>query len=1149
MYVSLAGAVYPECYHISFDDLGFLSEDWVQKTGLKTVEDRKWELVDAKYGKGLYLGAVPLVFDDDNLSGLDLDLVTAIIFNVGVRQTKGAGYDEPFIWGTGKIHPASGAVAFWVKGSSQPEDQDVRTVLFELTTTTWGRKERELIEIELLRDGTISAYLEDARYVQHTIKTGKVWQENSWNHVVFNWDRSSGLSLWVNGREAATNMGTTAWWENQRPGLFHFGMSQAAYDEFYCFDSALDASEIKDLYMKNKTPEAEKDDVATDGKQAALLQQAFCTDTSQLPVIKPYADKALIFKEITPDRIHDDGIQGWYVSDGRYEMAWPHEYSMFTIIPGDEDFKAERVDILPPVSSRVNYITFEGNLDGIKVFRGDRDGHFEDSPAVTVPETDGFFYGTMVDGLGDSELRIPFVKEYGTPPGFKSDILKLPLTGDLRLHEVTLFDVSRDELPSVPGQMDLYLNTCTPELTDERYPRALSGLLASRDRQVLSLNTVPSRTNERTVDIAPMVRVNLMSDQIVSKIAYDTIILDLCVQSPAENNTLCVRVLDPAVPSHTWTHGEVRLDGFNQKPGRLRLALKFDPMFLVEGDRAWIQLFTTNGLTIIPETDNYRSVVSFQPAIDWDDAEPKYVRKTIWPNIIAYGRSFEYIPWEWDHDLPDVDAPSNFGGMFDMAYPYQAILKVDPGNKIGNIYKAISGELEYQRWGHPADITKIQNKTFIAPGNAPDWAVYFRDFQSYRNKIVTWWRNHQRSDGQMGGGWNDDTLVSGYDDLPLDSNNDALILYNNVFDGFDKTNYFKDGYCRIYPIDRMHNGDFVRMRYKSLIFNLGDPRSATWAMEEAWHWMKPDQTPVNYGNGKAFLYGKDVLEWYWGTRLYQEPYVLENKDEVVQDLRNAANAHNDITLWRYTDAWVHADDQIPFGRAALYDVLYGGWSIRSERDDSNLSITVGVGWIEGAGPNLGRLVEYSGNDGLKVQMYSFNEHEYTVDARLYRLKRGIYSIRLRTDADNDGSFETIYAESEKELKRFDLLSMTVPPKIPVLLDVSLVRELPDTGRLPDLAVSDYYVRKEGNAIAVTVHNIGCAASGPFTVTVHGQDGDVLASKEAGPLSDATDFVPKTTDVYFNNLPDSESYTIVIDEDDTVQEIYEENNTAIFVSQH
>ncbi|MBT4485789.1 MAG: hypothetical protein HOC71_19135, partial [Candidatus Latescibacteria bacterium] len=350
-------------YYLPFENLDFISDDWVEQTGLKTIGERKWELVDGRFGKGLYLGAVPLKYDDDNMSGLDLDMVTAVIFNVGYVKRKGRGYDEPFIWGAGKLHPGYGAVAFWVKGSSKPESSDTRTILFEQTTTTWGRKERQLMEVELLRDGVITAYVEDARYVRHSIRTKKVWKDNEWNHVVFMWNRSSGLSLWVNGSEAASSMGSDAWWENQLPGLFHLPMAQAAYDELYIFTGTLDRKEIRDIYRKNIPPKASDAPSAAEADDITRLKNAFTTDTSMLPVAEPSFGRALVFREITPKRIHDEGITGWWIADGCYELAWPHEYSVFTVIPGDVDFHAEKADILPPPGTEVNYITFEGNLD------------------------------------------------------------------------------------------------------------------------------------------------------------------------------------------------------------------------------------------------------------------------------------------------------------------------------------------------------------------------------------------------------------------------------------------------------------------------------------------------------------------------------------------------------------------------------------------------------------------------------------------------------------------------------------------------------------------------------------------------------------------------------------------------------------------
>jgi len=509
--------------------------------------------------------------------------------------------------------------------------------------------------------------------------------------------------------------------------------------------------------------------------------------------------------------------------------------------------------------------------------------------------------------------------------------------------------------------------------------------------------------------------------------------------------------------------------------------------------------------------------------------------------------------------MPSVDAPENFGGQFDMAYPWQAVLKVDPGNEIANIYKAYTDIVDpslpptrivaYPYGRHPRDMNNIPDRHFEAPRNAPDWAVYFRVFQTHRNRIITWWRAHQRSDGQVGGGWNDDTLIfsRSFGDMILDSNPDALALYNRVFDGFDKTNYFKDGYCRIFPIDRLHNGDFVRERYKSLIYNLGDPRSAVWAMEEAWHWGKPDKTPMNYGDGRCFLFGKDVLEWYWGKRKVDTPYRLTNRPAVVEELRKAAIVSNDITLWRFTEAWVHTDDQSQYGSGQMENVLLGGWGINSKSNDSNITITLGVGWLEGGGPETGRLVEYSGNDGFQTSIYSFSAHEKQVTVRFYRLDPGTYEVSLKADKDGNGSYETVLVEKQQDFRRFDTFSFILPPKVPVFFDVKQTKKAPDPGDLPDLAVSSYFIERNGSDVVVTVYNIGNAPSGAFTVSLVDEKNAVISQVRVNSLDGSGDFVPKKATVTFPKIRRKGTYKIVVDREDAVREIYEGNNSAEFLN--
>ena len=384
----------------------------------------------------------------------------------------------------------------------------------------------------------------------------------------------------------------------------------------------------------------------------------------------------------------------------------------------------------------------------------------------------------------------------------------------------------------------------------------------------------------------------------------------------------------------------------------------------------------------------------------------------------------------------------------------------------------------------------------------------------------------------------------------LDSPPDARILYNMVFEGFDRTNLFKDGYCRITPMDRLHNGDFIRERYKSLIYNLGDPRSAVWAMEEAWHLNKPEQTPLNYGDGSAFLFGKNVLEWYWGRKRVEKPYRLENREALIAKLRRASESWNDTTFWRFTEARVHTDDQSPYGSDIMHNLINGGFGVRDKAKGvyyTHVTITLGVGWLEGGGADLARLVEYSGNDGLKIRMYSFDAFDRKVTARLYRLDSGTYSVTLRADSDGDGSYETPVSEERLHLERFGRLTVSVLPQSPVLLEVKQIESDPLPGALPDLAISDYYITQQGGTLNVTVHNIGCAASGQFDISVLDSDNRVLKTVTAGPIESPLDYVPKVVTVNIPGLPEREVYQVVVDRENTIREIFEENNAVEYVT--
>ena len=95
-------------WHLSFDDFGFLKDDFVARAELKTIEQRGITLEEGRFGKGLRMNLVPKKVEIDNMSGIDLDMVTASVFNTRSRSDWNM-YCEPFFCGRGpsEHHPAA----------------------------------------------------------------------------------------------------------------------------------------------------------------------------------------------------------------------------------------------------------------------------------------------------------------------------------------------------------------------------------------------------------------------------------------------------------------------------------------------------------------------------------------------------------------------------------------------------------------------------------------------------------------------------------------------------------------------------------------------------------------------------------------------------------------------------------------------------------------------------------------------------------------------------------------------------------------------------------------------------------------------------------------------------------------------------------
>ncbi|MFC1541001.1 CARDB domain-containing protein [Candidatus Latescibacterota bacterium] len=1110
-------------YHLSFESESFFLDDFIEKSGKKSVKQRQIEFPEGKFGKGILMNFIPQVPDDDNMSGIDLDLITAVIFNTS--NFSEMGFNEPFFWGAGKLHPRLGAVAFWAKGKPAFPGP-----LFEQSSIAFGRLERDLIGIVIDDDNYLTAYLRDARYIKHELLGDRQWEPEKWNHIVFNWDWANGLELWLNGEKIAASWGNDSWFETMIPGLMHFPAAGIIYDEFYMLDRPLRKDEITKLMESNMAPRQETPSIRRSTNDLKRIDECSGADEfGNYPVISP--DRGLKITEVWPVDARDENIPGWYVIDGRNEMAWPHEYAFFTIIPGDADYHAEKVDIITPAGAEVNYITLTGNLTGVKVQAGSKD-MTDIRDLFTVPQGYRFFYGSTVKTAAGSIFRIPFTTEYGTPAGFNGDI-NLPLSGEKRIHEVGLYHV--EPLIGKPSGRIHTISEYRGSL-GERYDFALRAL-NSRDERRLSLASTRNTRSARTkINIGAFKRLNIFSEPFDRATGVTSVTFSLPLRTENIEDMLYIRIHDPAVPSRLWNQFALNLKGFDGDFKILELTVDFTDIVLTGGDRLWIDIGSAGKCEIeLGNTDNpaEMTVSSVAPYIAVD----AYAEKEIISAKAQYSKMYEYMPWKFSGEQVSLEQPYAYGGPFDILYPALAIKRVKPNHFVSNFMEIMSGPF-YSNSGSPSDISKIELKTIIEPNEAPDWAVYMRDYNTFRYKICDWWFERQNSDGQIGGGWNDDTLFMSahMPDLPLDGNTKARAIIDSVHTKIENTRLFEDGYCRIYPIDRMHTGDFISERYNTVINNLGQAYAAEREMESAYYSGHFERTPLNYGEGRAFLSSVNVLNWYWGVDVPEKPYVSKLLDELTEDLRLFASCQNEYTFHRYTASNVHRDDFRPYGSPQVYQYLLGG------RQGSRLDVhpEIAVMWPSGGGKDVARVILKADDTSLEAVCYSFFDVKRDLEMRLCRIEDGRYNIAIHADPDGTGQAGTILWQTEKDIRRFDMVTLPIPPKTPIVIRVRQIQKHDRPSEMPDLAVDPWDARYSDGNVFVTVHNIGNAAAENIAVRL--VDGDnTVESKMIASLVSAVNFKPVKEEVTFSNVVDSGNLKIIVDPENAITEILEDNN--------
>lgn len=151
---------------------------------------------------------------------------------------------------------------------------------------------------------------------------------------------------------------------------------------------------------------------------------------------------------------------------------------------------------------------------------------------------------------------------------------------------------------------------------------------------------------------------------------------------------------------------------------------------------------------------------------------------------------------------------------------------------------------------------------------------------------------------------------------------------------------------------------------------------------------------------------------------------------------------------------------------------------------------------------------------FQAVLYSFENKALFMSAQLFRLEPGIYEFTIGPDSDDDWKMDRAQETRRVTIvHRGDSVDFHLPARRGWIVRLRQVEALPaNRGPLPDLAIAPRDIERTADGMRVTVHNIGGADAGAFTVKAVDSLGTVLAEQRVRSLKCPADLRRKVVTV-------------------------------------
>jgi len=216
-------------------------------------------------------------------------------------------------------------------------------------------------------------------------------------------------------------------------------------------------------------------------------------------------------------------------------------------------------------------------------------------------------------------------------------------------------------------------------------------------------------------------------------------------------------------------------------------------------------------------------------------------------------------------------------------------------------------------------------------------------------------------------------------------------------------------------------------------------------------------------------------------------------------------------------------------RSAFFPGNAVSWRFRNNDDAEKIAI----------------LVPFSTQKELKLEF--FNTDTKPMEARMtgWDVLNGEWELVQGIDANGDGKMDRETVRKKLKFGREETVTLTIPPRQNVLVEMKLVGEGVFVSNRPDLAIGAEDIQISGNQITATVHNLGYASAPATEIALTDRNGKKLQTATIPALEGTHDLLPKRVQVTLTIPPNVkyENCQVVIDPENKLAEIRKSNNVV------